>query len=75
MQTTVRPYRPRTAPSIPTSEVAAPARLRHARAGTLALRGPGSGRVYLFSDTEATPVLAEDLDALLRTGLLEPVRP
>ena len=44
--------------------------LRLVRAGTLALRGPRSGRVYLFSPAEPTAVLAEDVDALLRTGVL-----
>ena len=50
---------------------ATPAMVRHARAGTLALRGPRSGRIYLFSDREASAVLAEDLEILLRTGVLE----
>jgi hypothetical protein len=45
--------------------------LRRKGPGTLALRGPRSGRAYLFSDREATAVLAEDVDALLRTGALE----
>jgi len=45
--------------------------LRHTRAGVLALRGPRSGRSYLFSDREAIAVLAEDVDVLLRTGALE----
>jgi hypothetical protein len=45
--------------------------LRPMREGTLALRGPSSGRAYLFSKREATPVLAQDVDALLRTGALE----
>jgi hypothetical protein len=45
--------------------------LRHTGTGALAVRGPSSGRVYLFSDREATAVLAEDVDALLRTGALE----
>jgi hypothetical protein len=50
---------------------AAPTMLRHTRAGVLALRGPRSGRSYLFSDREAIAVLAEDVDVLLRTGALE----
>jgi hypothetical protein len=45
--------------------------LRHAKTGTIALRGPRSGKVYLFSDREATAVLARDADVLLRTGVLE----
>ncbi|HEV8628789.1 MAG TPA: hypothetical protein VGV61_00630 [Thermoanaerobaculia bacterium] len=45
--------------------------LRHASAGTIALRGPRSGRIYLFSDTAASAVLAQDVDALLRSGALE----
>ena len=73
--------RPRAAtenPPIPTPDGpqrqalgAAPARLRLARAGVLTLRGPRSGRVYLFSDAEACTVLAEDVDVLLRTGVFE----
>lgn len=51
--------------------VSAPTLLRHTRAGVLALRGPRSGRSYLFSDREAIAVLAEDVDVLLRTGALE----
>jgi hypothetical protein len=47
--------------------------LRHARAGFLTLRGPRSGRVYLFSDREACAVLAEDVEVLLRTGAFERV--
>jgi hypothetical protein len=46
-------------------------RLRPTRPGTLALRGPSSGRAYLFTNREATPVLDQDVDALLRTGALE----
>ena len=45
--------------------------LRHAREGTIALRGPYSGRVYRFSNRGSTAVLAEDVGALLRTGVLE----
>ena len=44
--------------------------LRHAKPGTLALRGPRSGRVYRFTQAEPTAVLAEDAPALLRTGAL-----
>jgi hypothetical protein len=44
--------------------------LRHASAGPISLRGPRSGRVYLFSGEEPTSVLAEDAPALLRTGTL-----
>jgi hypothetical protein len=47
------------------------AALRHAREGTIVLRGPYSGRVYRFSHHGATAVLAEDVGALLRTGVLE----
>ena len=45
--------------------------LRHARAGTIALRGPRSGRIYQFSDRAASAVLPQDAEALLRTGVLE----
>jgi hypothetical protein len=48
-----------------------PVMLRHARAGTIALRGPRSGKVYLFTDQAAIPVLAEDADLLERTRALE----
>jgi len=44
--------------------------LRHARQGTIVLRGPNSGNVYSFSDRAATAVLNADVDALLRTGML-----
>lgn len=49
---------------------AAATMLRHARAGRIALRGPRTGRVYVFSDREPTAVLADDVDALLRSGVL-----
>ena len=49
-------------------------KLRLAQTGTIALRGPSSGRIYLFSDREAITVLAQDVDALLRTGALERAR-
>jgi len=49
--------------------------LRHARAGVITLRGPRSGRIYLFSDREASAVLAEDAEILLRTGALERADP
>jgi hypothetical protein len=45
--------------------------LRHAREGTIVLRGPGSGLIYRFSTHAATVVLAEDVNALLRTGVLQ----
>ena len=44
--------------------------LRHAREGSIVLRGPSTGQVYRFSDREATAVLTADADALLRTGTL-----
>jgi hypothetical protein len=44
--------------------------LRHAQAGTITLRGPYSGQVYSFAPHAATAVRAEDVGALLRTGLL-----
>jgi hypothetical protein len=45
--------------------------LRHTRLGTITLRGPSSGSIYRFSDYADTAVLAEDVSALLRTGLLK----
>lgn len=45
--------------------------LRYTAEGTLAMRGPASQHPYLFSDRAATPVLASDADAFLRSGLLE----
>ncbi len=45
--------------------------LRHAREGSIVLRGPHSGQIYRFSRDAATAVLAEDVGALLRTGALE----
>ena len=47
--------------------------LRHAREGSIVLRGPSTGQVYRFSNQEATAVLIADADALLRTGALERV--
>jgi hypothetical protein len=44
--------------------------LRHAREGTIELRGPSSGQIYRFSSQAATAVLAQDVGALLRTGAL-----
>ena len=44
--------------------------LRHAREGSIVLRGPATGQVYRFSNQAATAVLIEDVDALLRTGAL-----
>ena len=44
--------------------------LRHARPGTIVLRGPNSGTVYSFSARAATIVRNADVDALLRTGVL-----
>lgn len=79
---TTQSVRTRTAPGNPSihtpdpprrrvPEPSAPAMLRYTKAGTIALRGPYSGRVYLFSNREASAVLAEDVDVLLRTGVLE----
>jgi hypothetical protein len=45
--------------------------LRHAREGSIVLRGPSTGQVYRFSNQAATAVLTADVDALLRTGALE----
>lgn len=45
--------------------------LRHAREGSIVLRGPYSGQIYQFSRSAATAVQAEDVGALLRTGALE----
>lgn len=45
--------------------------LRHAREGSIVLRGPNSGQIYRFSPDAATAVLAEDVAALLRTGALK----
>jgi hypothetical protein len=45
--------------------------LRHAREGTVVLRGPVSGQVYRFSHGAATAVLREDIEPLLRSGILE----
>ena len=55
------------------SRAAAPAAvlLRHRNPGTLALRGPRSGRIYLFSDREPRAVDPEDAATLLRTGAVE----
>jgi hypothetical protein len=50
---------------------ASQATLRNAREGTIVLRGPSSGRLYRFSNHTDTAVLAEDVSALLRTGLLK----
>ena len=49
--------------------------LRHAREGSIVLRGPYSGQIYRFSRDAATAVFAEDVGALLRTGALERVKP
>ena len=49
--------------------------LRHSKPGTIALRGPRSGRVYLFTAGEPTAVLAEDAAVLLRTGILARAEP
>ena len=57
----------------PAPALSSQAMLRHAREGGIVLRGPYSGRFYRFSNQDATAVLAEDADALLRTGVLERV--
>jgi hypothetical protein len=45
--------------------------LRYLGDGTIALRGPRTGRVYYFDAAgDPTAVHADDADALLRTGLL-----
>lgn len=59
---------PKPHPSIPAPESVL---LRTAGTGTLSLRDPRSGRLYLFSDRKAIAVLTVDVDALLRTGALE----
>ncbi|MFL6262916.1 MAG: hypothetical protein ACJ76Y_24725 [Thermoanaerobaculia bacterium] len=56
----------RSAPASPAQTL-----LRYAREGGIVLRGPYSGQIYRFSRDAATPVLAEDVGALLRTGNLE----
>ncbi len=48
--------------------------LRHAREGSIVLRGPYTGQIYSFSRSAATAVFAEDAGALLRTGALEYAR-
>ena len=50
---------------------ASQALLRNAREGTIVLRGPSSGQLYRFSSHADTAVLAGDVSALLRTGLLK----
>src|SRR4029077_8500728 len=55
--------------------VPAPTMLRHTGTGVLALRGPSTGWVDLFSDREAIAVLPEDVDVLLRIGALERASP
>lgn len=72
--------RPASSPTLPdaprrqapatSAAASAPVILRHAKEGTIALRGPRSGNVYLFSDRATTGVLAADADVLLRTGVL-----
>jgi hypothetical protein len=59
----------RSAPASPAQTL-----LRYAREGGIVLRGPYSGQIYRFSHDAATPVLAEDVGALLRTGALEHVK-
>jgi len=57
-------------PRTPPRQAAEPVMLRHAKPGTIALRGPRSGRVYRFTHGEPTAVLAEDAPALLRSGAI-----
>lgn len=52
----------------PAPVTGAPVMLRAAKAVTIAIRGPRSGRTYVFTDRNATSVLAEDAPALLRSG-------
>ena len=61
------------APSPPSRDAAAPVMLRGVKAGTIALRGPQSRQVYLFTGGELTAVAAVDVPALLRSGVVEPV--
>ena len=61
----------RAASSPPPSASSARMLLRHAREGSIVLRGPATGQVYRFSNQAATAVRIEDADALLRTGALE----
>lgn len=50
---------------------AATVMLRGVKAGTLAVRGLRSGRVYLFTGGEITAVASLDVPALLRSGAAE----
>ena len=63
----------RIASSPPPRASSAQMLLRHAREGSIVLRGPSTGQVYRFSKDAATAVLIADVDALLRTGALERV--
>ena len=63
----------RTASSPPPRASSAQMMLRHAREGSIVLRGPSTGQVYRFSNQAATAVMIADVDALLRTGALERV--
>ena len=67
-----RPTRAPDRPFVPTP-VPAEVPLRCVRGGTLVLRGPRTGRVYLFSDRRGTAVSPADVEPLLRTGVLERV--
>jgi hypothetical protein len=67
---------PRRTPAMeaPAPRPARPAKpaLRYLREGSLALRGPHTGRVYSFDAAgQATAVDPQDLEALLRTRLFE----
>jgi hypothetical protein len=51
-----------------------PILMRLVQKGTLVLRGPVSGQVYLFYDRAPRAVRSEDVAVLLATGLLEHAR-
>jgi hypothetical protein len=62
---------PRRTPAVEAPRPARPA-LRYLKEGSLALRGPHTGRVYSFDAAgEATAVDPKDLEVLLRTRLFE----
>ena len=63
-----------TAAALPTQPARGPARLRYLGLTALSLRGPFSGTVYNVAVSQAElQVDPSDLQALLRTGLFEPV--
>jgi len=63
--------RPAEAPQRRATIAPAAVMLRHAKPGTLALRGPRTGRIYLFIDREPRAVDPEDAPTLLRSGAVE----